>query len=250
MIRSIVLHDIPWTHVAAMERWYWRDHSPEIVRRYGPWTARHDSYLPVAAPAAASRFGLFNWRFTEGYWRDIPRSGRAGALAFTLPPVFPRVAVCFTPWQATDDILGGDTEGCARPILRWVMLHKFPAGAEAAAEHWFTGTHLPELARETSAWRVFSYRTVPDAPLPGVWPETRRPPPDHVLTGWHRVTELWFDDFDAWTASFAEAKARLTAPAWAETAIFPFLQAGKNFVSSFLLERPTDEFVRDARGYV
>ena len=42
MICSIVLHDIDISQIAAMERWYWRDHSPEIARRFRPWAARHD----------------------------------------------------------------------------------------------------------------------------------------------------------------------------------------------------------------
>ena len=35
MIKSIVMHDIPISHVAAMERWYFREHAPEINRRFG-----------------------------------------------------------------------------------------------------------------------------------------------------------------------------------------------------------------------
>jgi hypothetical protein len=37
MINSIVVHDIPLDVYPAMERWYYRDHSPESCRRYGPW---------------------------------------------------------------------------------------------------------------------------------------------------------------------------------------------------------------------
>lgn len=40
-----------------MERWYHRDHSAEIARRYGPWLARHESYLPVDAPVDARECG-------------------------------------------------------------------------------------------------------------------------------------------------------------------------------------------------
>jgi hypothetical protein len=37
MIRSIVVHDIPMSRIAAMERWYYKDHAPEIVRRDEFW---------------------------------------------------------------------------------------------------------------------------------------------------------------------------------------------------------------------
>ena len=72
MIRTFALHDVPVTNIAAMERWYYRDHAPEIVRRYGPWMARFECYIPVPAPADACTYGFYNWRLTEGWWRDFP----------------------------------------------------------------------------------------------------------------------------------------------------------------------------------
>lgn len=252
MIRSIVLHDIPITHIAAMERWYYRDHSPEIVRRYGPWSRRHDSYLPVAAPDAARAFGFFNWRLTEGWWHELPLPGPRGTLAFTLPPVFPRVAACFTPWQPTEDFRGGSVQSTERPILRWVVLHRYPAGVErAAGDRWFLETHVPELLGHPALWRCFSYRTVKDAPaLPGTWPEHAHPPAGLIQTGWDRVTELWFDGFDAWRQAIPDRAAALTPPPWAPAAAYPFLEPGRDLVSTFVLERPTDEFLRDARSYL
>jgi hypothetical protein len=66
MLRTVVLHDIPMNYVAAMERWYFRDHEPEIARRYGPYLHRLESWFPVPAPPEADAFGRFNWRLTEG----------------------------------------------------------------------------------------------------------------------------------------------------------------------------------------
>ena len=108
MIRSIVVHDIPADSVAAMERWYYRVHSPEFVRRYGPWLARHESYVPVPPPPEAAAFGVFSWRVTDGWWRELPAPGPQGALCFTPPPVWPQVATCFIPSQPTEDFLGWD----------------------------------------------------------------------------------------------------------------------------------------------
>ena len=59
MLRSFALHDIPVNHIAALERWYYRDHAPEIVRRYGPWLARFECYLPVPAPGGRRRPSAF-----------------------------------------------------------------------------------------------------------------------------------------------------------------------------------------------
>ena len=44
--------------------------------------------------------------------------------------------------------------------------------------------------------------------------------------------------------------AALTPPAWATRPGYPFVEPGRDFVSSFLLERPTDEFLRDIRAYL
>jgi hypothetical protein len=79
MIKSIVIHDIPSAHIAAMERRYFRDHAPEIIRRYGPWLARRESYLPVPVPEDARSYGFYNWRITEGWWRESPfKKGQMG----------------------------------------------------------------------------------------------------------------------------------------------------------------------------
>ncbi len=75
MIKSVVLHDIPLDALPAMERWYHREHSAEISRRYGPWLQRHESYLPVPAPADAQAYGVYNWRLTEGFRAKRARSG-------------------------------------------------------------------------------------------------------------------------------------------------------------------------------
>ena len=46
MLKRIVMHDIPMDSIATMERWYYKDHSPESVRRFGLWEAQHDSHRP------------------------------------------------------------------------------------------------------------------------------------------------------------------------------------------------------------
>jgi len=46
MMKSIVIHDISMSDIAAMERWYFRDHAPEIVRHYGPWLPAMEVIFP------------------------------------------------------------------------------------------------------------------------------------------------------------------------------------------------------------
>lgn len=117
MIKSIVVHDIPFDSVPAMERWYHRDHSAEIARRYGPWLARHESYLPADAPAGA------------------------------------------------------------------------------------------------------------------------------------RVSELWYETFTDWRRSVIESPPPYTRPSWSTCDAYPLVKPFEGLVSSFLLERPNDEFLRDLRSY-
>lgn len=252
MVRSIVLHDIPISRIAAMERWYYKDHSPEIVRRYGPWSVRHDSYLPVAAPDEARRFGFFNWRLTEGWWRDLPKPGPQGALSFTPPPVWPRVACCFTPFQPTEDFLGHQVRPHERQVLRWFVMFKYPDGVSAAeGERWYLDTHVPEATQQPGLWRFFSYRVIREhIPLPGTWADDGRPPTDSVLPRWDRVSEMWYESFDDWRRSVLSEPPAYTAPPWASCPAYPFLRPGVDFVSTFVLERPTDEFLRDARSYL
>jgi hypothetical protein len=121
VIKSIVVHD-----------------SVEIARRYGPWLARHESYLPVDAPADARAFGFYNWRVTEAWWRDVPLPGPQGALSFTLPPAWPTVATCFVPPQPTEDFLvricsrtrrSACAGSCSSSIRREFLAKKASAGS-------------------------------------------------------------------------------------------------------------------------
>jgi hypothetical protein len=76
MLRTIVMMDLPIDHIANMERWYYREHSSEISRRYGPWLERHESFMALNAPVDAQQYGFYNWRITECYWPmcTLPKS--------------------------------------------------------------------------------------------------------------------------------------------------------------------------------
>jgi len=251
MRRSLVVHDIPVEDFPAMERWYFRYHAPEIVRRYGPWLTRFESWLPAPSIAEAQQFGLMNWRVTQGWWRDIPLPGAMGTLAFTPPPVRPRIATCFIPAQPTEDFLGGDVEPDDHNVLRWLILLRYPEGvSKEEGEKWFLETHAPEVMRQQGLYRFFSFRVTEQIHLPGTWRKSAAPPPGTVAREWDRVVELWYDNFRDWKRAIVEAPVGYTAPPWAPDAVYPFLKPGENFVSSFLPERPADDFLRDSRAYL
>jgi hypothetical protein len=252
LLKSVVMHDIPIDYVAAMERWYYRDHAPEINRRFGPWLVRHDSYLPVDAPADARAYGWFNWRVTEGYWREMPSPGPQGNLAFTEPPIHPRVAAGFFPAQPTEDFKGGQITPAERQVLRWFTMLRYPAGVSAeAGESWFLEQHARELCACAGAFRIFSTRRhAGPVPLPGEWAPGKGPPAANLSGQWDRLSEFWFETFSDWRTFIKDVEQRCTAPRWASAARYPFIVPGVDFISSFLLERPSDEFARDARGYL
>ena len=252
MIKSIVLHDIPISHVAAMERWYFRDHAPEIVRRYGPWLMRHESYLPVDAPLEARGYGFYNWRLTEGWWRELPEPGPKGTFSFTVPPVWPKVATCFVPAQPTEDFMGHEFQPHEKNVLRWYIIFKYPIGvSREEREDWFLNVHAKEVMQQPGIYRFFSYRVIKESiSLPGTWAPGKMPPPDTVIHSWDRVCELWYETFDDWRKSVIEEPPYYTKPPWATYDKYPFLKPFVDFVCSFLLERPNDEFLRDARGYL
>ena len=122
MLKSIVVHDIDMNHIAAMERWYFREHSAEIARRYAPWLTRHESYIPVPVMAEACAYGFYNWRVTEAWWREIPQIGPKGTFSFTVPPVWPTVATCFIPVQPSEDYMGSEFQPFEKNVLRWYIL--------------------------------------------------------------------------------------------------------------------------------
>jgi hypothetical protein len=250
LIKSIAIHDIPLSHIAAVERWYCRHHGPEIARRFGPWLTRLESYLPVSPPLEAQAYGFHNWRVTEAWWRELPEPGAKGNFSFTLPPVPAKGAACFVPAQPTEDFMGGQYQPDEKNVLRWCVLFRYPAGVSPEeADRWFLDVHAKEVMQQPGLYRFFSYRVIQEAiALPGTWPRAFEG--KMVFSGWHRFCELWYENFDDWRRSVIEAPPRYTRPSWAKYDKYPFFEPYVDFVSSFLLERPTDEFLRDARGYV
>jgi hypothetical protein len=252
MLRSFALHDIPVNHIAALERWYYRDHAPEIVRRYGPWLARFECYLPVPVPDDARVYGFHNWRMTEGWWRELPEAGTENDLCFTPPAVSARVAAAFVKPQPTEHFVACNWLPLEKSCIRWLVLLRYPDGVEAEeGERWFLRVHAPELAEQPGLVRFMSYKVIQDVGnVPGRWRPDTAPPPGYIKARWDRVLELWYETFADWRQGVEAATARCTGPGWATQPQYPFLRAYEELASTFILERPNDDFLRDLRGYV
>jgi hypothetical protein len=254
MIRSLVLHDINPSNIAAMERWYYKDHSAEIARRYGPWMQRHESWMPVHTPIDAQEYGWFNWRLTQVYWRELPETGAKGEYAFTPPPYwFDRIINCFIPAQCTDDFKGSQLLNFEKYVLRWVQFIQFPEGVDKEeADRWYVDIFAKEACRHDKMYRFFSSKTIKGlGRLPGVWRECDKV---FLKSGkalqWDRVSEMWFENFDDWRDFVKTNPPTYTAPKWAKTDAFPFLTPYEDFVSTVVLEQPNNDFIAEKRIYL
>lgn len=182
----------------------------------------------------------------------MPLPGPRGNLAFSVPPIWPRVSTQFFPAQPTDDLCDSSVQPEERQVLRWYVLSRSPDGiSPEEGEQWFNGVHIAQLAASTGAYRIFSTRAFREAvPLPGEWPSAN-PPPHHIVQPrWDRLTEYWFETFDEWRSWIRRGITTLSAPPWCQREQFRFFRARVGLASTFLLEPPTDEFSRDARRYV
>jgi hypothetical protein len=63
------------------------------------------------------------------------------------------------------------------------------------------------------------------------------------------MSEIWYETFDDRRQSVFGAPPKYTPPPWAKYKKYHFLEPFKDFVSNYTLERPNDDFLRDARGY-
>jgi len=248
MIRSIVIMNIPsMNELPAMERWYTRYHAPEILHRFGPWLTRLESYRVVPVPPEAERYGYYNYRVTESWWRSVQElPSVCGTLSFTPSPIRPKVVSIFVPPQPTEDFMGGEVTPDEKTILRWYIVFKYPDEVPVQeGEDWFLNIHAREVMQQPGLTRFFSYRASEIASLPGHRP-SKGPPP----TAWHRLSEQWYENFDGWRKSVINSPRKYTKPPWGKYDQYPFLEPYVDFVSTFILERPTDDFLRDWRGYI
>jgi hypothetical protein len=249
MLRGVVMIHLPnMNDLPAMDRYYHRYHGPEIARRFGPWLERFESYRVVPPPPGAERYGYINYRIVESWWREMPSV--AGTVAFTTPPSTNVQRFSFlVPPQPTEEFLGGNFSADEKSILRWLTVFKDPETVSVEeGENWYLNVHANEALQQPGLTQYFSYRILESGGLPGHRPGGR-PQPARSL--WHRLSELWYENFDGWHKSVIDSPPKYTKPPWAKYDEYPFLEPGVDFWSTFILERPDDDFLSDYwRGYV
>ena len=265
-IKYIFVMNIDMNQLPEMERWYLRYHAPEAIYQLGAWFTKYQSYRAVPPMYGAEEYGYYNYRVSELCFRsptDLPRPiltpGRNAILSLTWPESWkqqlgttevydnrwpgrpegphPFALQCFIPAEPTDDFMGGEVTADEKTILRWLVAFKYPDSVPVEeGEDWYLNVHSKEVMKQPGLTRYFSYRTVEVPGLISQYP-------------WHRVTEMWYENFKGWRKSIINSPPSYTKPPWVSYDKYPFLEPYSDFVSTFLLERPTDDFLRDVRSY-
>ena len=214
------------------DRYYFRFHSKEVVRFFGPWLRRYETFRALDAPPEADRFGVRRGRLTELWYNSVAefREARPVSRPYTPPPggwgaFFGRTGAATTivPAAPTEDFLLKEPTPEERPILRWYQVFKYPDGVSAAeGDAWYL-RHAEEVKSQPGLTHFVSHRALDEPPVPSPW---------------RRVSELWYDDFAAWRAAIAGA-ADYTPPPWGGT--YPFV----DMVSTFVGYKPDVDFLKD-----
>lgn len=231
----------------ALERWFAEHHCPEVSVQE-PWATRYVLYRPVPPPPGAEHYGYYNYRIHENWVRSREeRRGVYGLLSFTPQPAYMDVAVTNVPAEPTEDFKGAELRHGDKTILRWVTLFRYPDGVpEDEAEDWYLNTHVPQVCEQPGLTRFFSHKTLPGQRIPGL--DKQRPfmqkIPPLFLQSWHRLSELWYENDNGWVDSILTNPPDYMPPPWATREDYPFLVPGEEFLSTFLLERPDQDLLR------
>ncbi len=210
------------------DRWYYRIHNKEYVRKFGPWLRRYENYRAYDPPPEAGRFGAVGGRVVE-LWYDSAetlKESRSLFAALTGAP-FPviRPADVIVPAVPTEDFLGKEPTPEEKAPLRWLCVLRYPDGVSPEdGEKWYLKVYSEEAKKQPGLLKYVSYRTIQLTPDPKPW---------------HRVSELWYDDFAAWRKAVVESPPKYTPPRWSKKG--PFV----DMVSIFVRPKPVTDFLRD-----
>lgn len=233
MIKHVFVFEPP--DMVLLDRWYFRFHSKECLRFFGPWLRRYETFRSCDAPPEADPFGVRQGRVTELWYNSVEDFIESHPSEFPFTPLAPPAtpsqrplkptAITMVPAMPTEDFLGKEPNPEEGPILRWYQLIEYPAGVSVAdGEKWYLETHSQEAKKQPGLLKYVSHRV------------SRNPP---IVTPYHRVTEMWYRDFDAWRKAVIASPPKYTAPSWSNEA--PFV----NMVSTFVPYEPDVDFLRD-----
>ena len=233
MIKHIFVFEPP--DMILLDRWYFRTHSKECLRFFRPWLRRYDTYRSCETPPEADAFGVRRGRLTELWYDSVEDFIECHPSERPFTPIDPPTtppkaplkptAVTLVPAMPTEDFLGKEPSPAAGPFLRWDQVIRYPRGVSLAeGEKWYLDTHSPEAARQPGLLKHTSHRALDNPP---------------IETPFHRVTEMWYANFDAWRTAVIDSPPNYTPPPWAGEA--PFVR----MASTFVPDEPDVDFLRD-----
>jgi len=242
-------------YLPIMERWLSGPHNADTIGRIGHMLDRYFTCRAVPMPDGedAAEWGYYNWRVTELWWHTSPMAistslgerwptegsynemtGRPGT-----DPRAPGWAPFsetggFMPREYTDDFKGKAPTLDDAPFLRWVVAHRYPDGIDVEeADDWWVNVHVPEVCEQAGLRRFVSTKF-------------REFPPVSPMVRW---SEYWYDNGSSWVNAMKNPP-KYTEPPWASRPRYPFLLPYTEFTSTFLLEAPSEDFLRTWTGYV
>lgn len=247
MIKTIIFHHLPdMNDLPAAERWFYRYHVPEVLRNR---PLSYLSFRAVPPPPGAEAFGHFTYKVHENVSSGAEEEP-LGLTTMTREVVPLKVAMVDLPAAPTEDFLGYDTSIEERTILRWVIAFKYPDGVSVEeGDDWYLNIHANEVLRQPGLTRFFSYRVLASRQFGQGGKPSFLHPRSSMLAGWHRVSEQWYENGEGWARSVLKTPPRYTAPPWATHSAYPFLEPGTDFISTFILERPTDDWLRQVSPF-
>ena len=255
MIKDVFMlhsHDLP-NELPAFERWYLRYHAPEVISNRGPLLVRMIGYRPLPVIPEALQYGYYNQRVTEAWFRSVEERPAmvigqpSGILNYRWQAPWakdrpqqqvqePVPSVSLTVHTQPDNVfLGGKYTADEKTILRWYIVTKYPKGVSLEeGEDWFLNTHSREVLKQPGLTAYFSSHAIDMPGRPAVW---------------LRLTEQWYEDFYGWKESVIDSPPEYTKPPWVNYKQYPFLEPYVDFASTFLMERPDHDYLREATPY-
>ncbi len=247
MIKTIILHHLlDMNDLPAAERWFYRYHIPEVLRNQ---PVSYVSYRAVPPPPGAEDYGYYNYKVHENVNRGEGEKP-LGLTAMTKEVVPLKVIMVNVPATPTEDFLGKGTSFEEKTILRWLIALRYPEGVSVEeGDDWYLKVHAKEVMQQPGLTRFFSYRVIAPPEVMGKVVPAFLHPRSQVSSNWHRISEQWYEDSNGWVDSILTSPPAYTTPPWATCDRYPFFEPGVDFASTFILERPTDDWLRQVRPF-
>jgi len=180
------------------ERWYFRYHCKEVVRFFGPWLRRYETYKAYSPPPEGTNLGAVGGRMTELWYANVEDfiEAKPNSRPYT-----------FEPWMRSSP---------REAITEGVSLND--------GEKWYLDVHSKEACQQPGLLRYVSHRVLENPPID---------------TPWHRVEEMWYENFDAWRKAVIDSPPEYTPPPWRKEP--PFVDS----VSNFIKYKPDVDYLKD-----